>query len=123
VPSIEIKRKATLSRQEVADRLIALGNALAEGSEVELSSGGDSIKVEVASEVRWELEIEIDGDETEIEIELKWTDEPKPARRAVAEPAAPPAAAEPEPAAAAPEPAAAKPAPARRGRPRKTPAS
>ena len=84
MPSIEIKRKATLSRQEVADRLIALGNALAEGSEVELSSGGDSIKVEVASEVRWELEIEIDGDETEIEIELKWTDEPKPARRAPA---------------------------------------
>jgi len=118
VPSIEIKRKATLSRQEVADRLIALGNALAEGSEVELSSGGDSIKVEVPGEVRWELEIEIDGDETEIEIELKWTDEPKPARTQAAEPAAPPAADEPA-AAAASEPAAAKPAPARRGRPRK----
>jgi len=116
VPSIEIKRKATLSRQEVADRLIALGNALAEGSDVELSSGGDSIKVEVPGEVRWELEIEIDGDETEIEIELKWTDEQKPARRpAPAEPAATPAA-EPEPAAAAPT-------PARRGRPRKASAS
>jgi amphi-Trp domain-containing protein len=117
VPSIEIKRKATLSRQEVADRLIALGNALAEGSEVELSSGGDSIKVEVAGEVRWELEIEIDGDETEIEIELKWTDEEKPARAAVVEPS-PPAAAEPEPAAATPAAA-----PARRGRPRKAAAS
>ena len=113
MPSIEIKRKATLSRQEVADRLIALGNALAEGSEVELSSGGDSIKVEVAGEVRWELEIEIDGDETEIEIELKWTDEPKPARRApAAEPTAASAATEPEPAAPAPT-------SARRGRPRK----
>jgi amphi-Trp domain-containing protein len=119
VPNIEIKRKATLSRQEVADRLIALGNALAEGSEVELSSGGDSIKVEVAGEVRWELEIEIDGDETEIEIELKWTDE----QPAAAAPAAPPAAAQPEPAPAAPEPAAAKPTPARRGRPRKATAS
>jgi amphi-Trp domain-containing protein len=121
VPNIEIKRKATLSRQEVADRLIALGNALAEGSEVELSSGGDSIKVEVAGQVRWELEIEIDGDETEIEIELKWTDE-KPARPTAAAPAAAdpqaPADAEPEPAAAAtPK------APVRRGRPRKTPAS
>jgi amphi-Trp domain-containing protein len=124
VPSIEIKRKATLSRQEVADRLIALGNALAKGSEVELSSGGDSIKVEVAGEVRWELEIEIDGDETEIEIELKWTDGPKSARPApAAERAAPPAAAEPEPAAAASEPAAAQPTPARRGRPRKAAAS
>ena len=52
MPSIEIKRKATLSRQEAADRLIALGNALPEGSEVELSSGGDSIKVEVAGQVQ-----------------------------------------------------------------------
>jgi amphi-Trp domain-containing protein len=110
VPNIEIKRKATLSRQEVADRLIALGNALSEGSEVELSSGGDSIRVEVASQVQWELEIEIDGNETEIEIELKWTDDQGAGK--------PAAAAEPEPIAQAPAAT-----PARRGRPRKTPAS
>ena len=68
VPNVEFKRKARLSRQEVADRLIALG---------ELSSGGDTLKIGVASQVDWELEIEIDGQETEIEVELKWTDDPK----------------------------------------------
>jgi len=67
---------ALLSRQEVADRLIALGNALAESSEIELSSGGDTLKIGVAGQLNWELEIEIDGDETELEIELKWTDDP-----------------------------------------------
>jgi len=76
VPKVEIKRKAVLSRQEVADRLIALGNALAGGSEVELSAGGDSIRIGVADQVHWELEIEVDGDETELEIEIKWKDDP-----------------------------------------------
>ena len=59
-----------LSRQEVADRLIALGNALASGSEIELSAGGDTLKLGVASHVDWELELEIDGDETELEMEI-----------------------------------------------------
>jgi len=115
VPNVEIKRKARLSRQEVADRLIALGNALAGGSEIELGSGGDSIKLGVATRLNWELEIEIHGDETELEIEITWTDEPesggRPAVPAAAEPAA-----DAEPVAEEPVPA-----PARRGRPRKAP--
>ena len=45
MPNVEFKRKARLSRQEVADRLIALGNALASGSEIELSSGGDTLNL------------------------------------------------------------------------------
>lgn len=76
MPKLEIKRKLTLSRQEAADRLIALGRALADDrSEVELSSGGDKLKLSVGSTVEWELEIEIDGTETELEIELKWRDD------------------------------------------------
>ena len=75
MPKFEIKRKLTLSRQEAADRLVALGRALADdSSEVELSSGGDKLKLSVGSTVEWELEIEIDGNETELEIELKWRD-------------------------------------------------
>jgi len=109
VPNVEFKRKARLSRAEVAERLIALGNALASGSEVELSAGGDTLKLGVASHVDWELEIEIDGDETELEIEIKWRDDPS-GDAAPAESAG---------AAAADEPAPAKPTPARRGRPRK----
>jgi amphi-Trp domain-containing protein len=124
VPNLEITRKTVLTRQQVADRLIAWGNALAAGSEVELESGDDSIKVTVADEIQWELEIEIDGDETEIEIELKWRDRPAPAkavpaRRTAAENAAKdvtePIADAP---AADPVPETPKP-PARRGRPRK----
>ena len=109
MPNVEFKRKARLSRAEVAERLIALGKALASGSEVELSAGGDTLPRGVAGHVDWELEIEIDGDETELEIEIKWRDDPS-GDAAPAESAG---------AAAADEPAPAKPAPARRGRPRK----
>ncbi|MFD6859729.1 amphi-Trp domain-containing protein [Rhodococcus sp. NPDC060090] len=76
MPKLEIKRKSELSRKEVSDRLIALGQALAGGSEVELGSDGDSIEIVVADRVRWELEIEVDGDEIEIEIEISWRDDP-----------------------------------------------
>lgn len=76
MPNIEIKTASSLSRKEVSERLIALGRALASGSEVQLGSGGDSITVVVANEVRWELEIEVDGTETEIEIEISWRDDP-----------------------------------------------
>ena len=113
MPNVEFKRKAWLSRQEVADRLITLGNALANGSEIELSSGGDTLKLGVAGHVNWELEIEIDGDETELEIEIKWTDDPS---RNASPATGDPAAAEP---AADPAPVSERPASARRGRPRK----
>jgi amphi-Trp domain-containing protein len=76
VPKVEFKRKTRLSRQEAADRLIALGNALSSGSEIELGAGEDTLKLGVAAHLNWELEIEIDGDETELEIEIKWTDDP-----------------------------------------------
>ena len=84
MPKLEIKRKSELSRKEVSDRLIALGQALANDSEVELGSEGDSISVVVADKVRWELEIEVDGDETEIEIEISWRDDPSETATAAA---------------------------------------
>lgn len=77
MPKLEIERKLTLTRQEAADRLVAIGRALGEGSEVELSSGGDKLKLSVGASVEWELEIEIDDNETELEIELKWRDDVK----------------------------------------------
>ena len=113
MPNVEFKRKARLSRQEVADRLIALGHAFAKGSEIELSSGGDTLKLGVASQLNWELEIEIDGDETELEIEIKWTDDPEMTSAPVpSEPATQVTAADPPP---TPE----NPTPVRRGRSRK----
>ncbi|WP_410876050.1 amphi-Trp domain-containing protein [Nocardia sp. A7] len=100
MPKLEIKRKSELSRKEVSEHLIAIGQALAGGSEVELGESGDSIEIVVADRVRWELEIEVDGDKTEIEIEISWHDEPS---------------GETPPQRAAPAKA------VRRGRPRKTP--
>ncbi|MFI5716169.1 amphi-Trp domain-containing protein [Nocardia sp. NPDC051750] len=76
MPKLELKRKAELSRSEVSERLIALGHALADGSETELGSDGDSLSILVADRVRWELEIEVDGDEIELEIEISWRDTP-----------------------------------------------
>ena len=122
VPKIEITRKTTLTRQQVAERLIAWGTALASGADVELESGDDSIKITVADEVQWELEIEVDGDETEIEIELKWRDRPARATKPVAPPKTPAADTDADPVAETPaeDASAETPKPsARRGRPRK----
>ncbi|MFD7005867.1 amphi-Trp domain-containing protein [Rhodococcus jostii] len=113
MPKLEIKRKSELSRKEVSDRLIALGQALASGSEVELGSGGDSISVVVGDRVQWELEIEVDGDETEIEIEISWRDDPSEESTADAEP-------EPESETPPVKPAPPAKTAARRGRPRKS---
>ncbi|MCK0090513.1 amphi-Trp domain-containing protein [Rhodococcus sp. F64268] len=103
MPKLEFKRKSDLSREEVSEKLIALGHALARGREVALESGDDSIEIVVSDRVRWELEIEVDGNETEIEIEISWSDDPseESETEAEAEPTTPPAK------------------PARRGRPRK----
>ncbi|WP_407440570.1 amphi-Trp domain-containing protein [Rhodococcus sp. (in: high G+C Gram-positive bacteria)] len=109
MPKLEIKKTSELSRKEAAERLIELGRALADGSEVELGSSGDSVTMVVADRVRWELEIEVDGDEIEIEIEISWRDAPSGASAAEEHP--PTESTSPSPA-----------RPARRGRPRKTPA-
>ncbi|MCR8695455.1 amphi-Trp domain-containing protein [Rhodococcus pyridinivorans] len=76
MPKLEIKQKAELSRKQASERLIALGRALATGSEVELDSGGDTISLVVADRLEWELEIEVDGDQVEIEVEFSWRDAP-----------------------------------------------
>ncbi|MGI5220719.1 amphi-Trp domain-containing protein [Nocardia sp. CA-290969] len=79
MPKLELKRESELSRNEVSERLIALGHALANGSETELGSAGDSLTILVADRVRWKLEIEVDGDEVEVEIEIGWRDTTEPA--------------------------------------------
>ena len=101
MPNLEIKTKTdTEAAKKQRIDSVALGRALADSSEVELSSGGDKLKLSVGIQRRVEeLEIEIDGNETELEIELKWRDD------TAAEPTADAPAARPT---------------ARRGRPRKT---
>jgi amphi-Trp domain-containing protein len=70
---LELKRKESLTKAEVAKRLSAFARALASGDDVELEMGGTSMSVRVPDDVRVEFEVEVDGDEIEIEIELKWS--------------------------------------------------
>ena len=70
---LELKRKESLTKAEVAKRLSAFAKALAGGDDVELEMGGTSISLRVPDDVRVEFEVEVDGDEIEIEIELKWS--------------------------------------------------
>lgn len=78
---VEINRKARITRKQAAERLVALGRALAQAPKSELEFDGESISFVVADHLEWEFELEIDGDEVELEIELKWktTAAPKPA--------------------------------------------
>ena len=70
---LELERKESLTRAEVAKRLSDFADALAKGNKVELDLGGTSLTLRVADDIRAEFEVEVDGDEIEVEIELKWS--------------------------------------------------
>ena len=70
---LELERKESMTRAEVAKRLSAFAEALASGDKIELDLGGTSVSMHVADDVRTEFEVEVDGDEIEVEIELSWS--------------------------------------------------
>ena len=70
---LELERKESLTRAEVAKRLSVFADALAKGNKVELDLGGTSLTLRVADDIHAEFEVEVDGDEIEVEIELKWS--------------------------------------------------
>lgn len=70
---LELKRKESLAKAEVAKRLSAFAEALASGDDVGLQMGDSSMSLRVPDDVRVEFEVEVDGDEIEVEIELKWS--------------------------------------------------
>jgi amphi-Trp domain-containing protein len=69
---LEIEQKETLRREEVAERLHALADALARHNDVEFERGGMHFTLNVPDEVRVKVELEVGDDETELEIELTW---------------------------------------------------
>jgi amphi-Trp domain-containing protein len=73
VSDLELERKESMTRAEVAKRLSAFAEALASGDKIELDFGGTSVSMRVADDVRTEFEVEVDGDEIEVEIELSWS--------------------------------------------------
>jgi amphi-Trp domain-containing protein len=69
---LEIEQKETLRREEVAERLHALADALARHNDVEFDRGGMHFKLNVPDMVHVKVELEVEDDETELEIELTW---------------------------------------------------
>jgi len=69
---LQIEQKQTLRREEVAERLRELADALARHNDVEFDRGGVHFRLKVADEVRVKVELEVEDDETELEIELSW---------------------------------------------------
>lgn len=69
------KYKETLSmtRQEAADRIIALGRALSADLPVTLMIGGRTIALDVSEPLVVELEAKVGDTHDELEVELKWS--------------------------------------------------
>ena len=68
----EIKRKETVSREEVAERLRLLADMLARHNDLEFDRDGMHFTVHVPDQLRLKVELEVETDERELEIELKW---------------------------------------------------
>ena len=56
---IEIEKKETLGRKEIATRLRHLANMLAKDDDIEFEQGGTKIKVAVPDEVQLKVELEV----------------------------------------------------------------
>lgn len=69
---LEIETKETLRREEAADRLRAIADALSRQNDIEFERDGMRFNVHVADEVQLKVELEVESDERELEIELKW---------------------------------------------------
>lgn len=67
----EIDQTRRLRREEAADKLRELADALARHNSVEFERNGHRITVDVPDEVELKVEVEI-GEENELEIELTW---------------------------------------------------
>jgi amphi-Trp domain-containing protein len=69
---LEIEQTQTLRREQVAERLHELADALARHNDVEFDRGGIHFRLKVPDQVRVKVELEVEDDETELEIELSW---------------------------------------------------
>jgi amphi-Trp domain-containing protein len=67
----EIDDSQRMRREDAAERLHALADALSRNNTVEFERGGRRITVRVPDEVELKIEVEL-GDENELEIELTW---------------------------------------------------
>ncbi|MFC5215191.1 amphi-Trp domain-containing protein [Streptomyces coerulescens] len=69
---LKFEQKRSLTRQEAADQLTALADALREGGDAEVELGPGTLSLRIPDDLRGEMEVEIGGGEVELEIEFKW---------------------------------------------------
>lgn len=67
----EIDNTQRMSREDAANKLRALADALSRHNSVEFERGGNRLTVSIPDEVTLKVEVEL-GDENELEIELTW---------------------------------------------------
>lgn len=69
---VELKEKATLSREDAAARLHAIADELASNNDVVFEREGLRFVAHVPDQVNLKVEFEIEDSGTELEIELTW---------------------------------------------------
>ncbi len=69
---IEFEQEETVSREEAAEQLRKLADALSRNNQVQFVQGGIKTTVRVPDQVQISREIEISADGGEIEFEISW---------------------------------------------------
>jgi amphi-Trp domain-containing protein len=65
--------KQQLSRQQAAQHLIGLAQALQTGGSLDVDANGHSVRVRIADQVTLKRNSKSTGDGVEIELELSWS--------------------------------------------------
>ncbi|ATD72806.1 MULTISPECIES: amphi-Trp domain-containing protein [Gordonia] len=68
----EHKTKTTLTREEAAQRLRDLADAIARHNEVSFVANNKTVRIDVPPQVKLKVEFERGEKESEIEIEISW---------------------------------------------------
>ena len=69
---IEFETTATITREQAAAHLRTIADHLARHNDVEFVKDGRRYTIDVADEVKFEIDIEISHDGNELEIEISW---------------------------------------------------
>lgn len=69
---IELETGATITREQAATHLRTLADNLERHNDVEFVRDGRRYTVDVADEVKFEVEFDVDDDGNELEIEISW---------------------------------------------------
>ncbi|GAC01005.1 hypothetical protein GONAM_20_01500 [Gordonia namibiensis NBRC 108229] len=68
----EHETKSTLTREEAAQRLHDLADAIARHNEVSYVENDKTVRIDIPAQVNLKVEFERGEDESEIEIEISW---------------------------------------------------